>query len=158
MNLKKSAEVSTYTLDELTEGMSAHYTVMLGGREVGQFAGTSGDLSPLHVDEEFGKNSEFGSNLVHGMLIASHFSTLIGVHLPGRNALLAGIDFAFEKPVPVGSEVTVSASILAVQKANRMVKLNLLAYWNREICVRGTASVKIQNDLSNRPAQSESST
>ena len=137
-------DVCAHDLADLEDRMSVHYTTTLGWKEVRNFAALSGDVSPLHVDESFGAQSSFGSNLVHGMLIASHFSTLVGVFLPGRNALLTGMDVSFVKPVPVGSDVTVSASITSIQKEHRTIRLRLLAFLNGdEICVEGVASVKI---------------
>lgn len=139
----KEIEVCTYDIADVEEGMSVHYTVLLARESVNAFAELSGDISPLHVDEGFGKNTPFGSNLVHGMLIASHFSSLVGVFLPGRNALLAGMDVSFIKPVPVGSEITVSAAVRSIQRSSRMIGLRLLAFLDGEVCVEGSAKVKI---------------
>lgn len=50
------------------------------------FAKLSGDYNPLHVDESYSKKSRFGKNIVHGMLAASFFSTLVGMYCPGRNS------------------------------------------------------------------------
>jgi len=65
------------------------------------------------------------------------------VLLPGRNALLSGINLDFVKPIPVNSEITVSASVTKVQRANRAIVLRLLAFLNGEICVEGSALVKV---------------
>ncbi len=139
----KGFEVCTYDIADIEEGMSVHYTVLLSREAVNAFAELSGDISPLHVDEGFGRSSLFGGNLVHGMLIVSHFSSLVGVFLPGRNALLAGMDVSFVKPVPVGSEITVSAAVRSVQKGSRMIGLKLLAFLDGEVCVEGSAKVKV---------------
>lgn len=39
--------------------------------DVVAFAGLSGDFNPLHTDEEFGKTTQFGGRIAHGMLIVA---------------------------------------------------------------------------------------
>ena len=51
--------------------------------EVFRFAEISTDKNPLHLDKDFGRESIFGERIVHGMLVASLFSGLIGMKLPG---------------------------------------------------------------------------
>src|SRR5215472_15470269 len=69
------------------------------------FAALSGDYSPLHVDPEYAATTEFGGCVVHGLLLASLFSQLVGMRLPGRPALYLGQDLNFRRPVLVGETV-----------------------------------------------------
>lgn len=138
-----SADVRDYDIESLREGMSYHYTTHITLKDVEAYADVCGDCSPLHVDQQFGADSPFGGNLVHGMLIASHFSTLVGVFLPGKNCLLAGMDVEFVRPVPVGSEITVSASVASIQRIQGMILVKLLAYLDGMVCVQGQARVKL---------------
>lgn len=135
--------VRDHDFADLREGMSVHFTTRICRTEVGEYAGLCGDCSPLHVDEEFGRQSVFGTNLVHGMLIGSYFSTLVGVLLPGRNALLAGMRVDFVRPISVGSTVTVSGSVASLAPATRTLVLRLLAFVDGEMCVQGEARVKV---------------
>ena len=136
-------EVSEYDISELAEGMSVHYTTRFTRENIDTFAALSGDVSPLHVNQDFGKSSQFGVNLVHGLLISAHFSTLIGVFLPGKRALLTGLNVEFVQPVPVDSEVTLSASIVSVSKSQQAVSIRLLAFLDGQICIEGQARVKL---------------
>ncbi|MBN2121155.1 MAG: MaoC family dehydratase [Candidatus Omnitrophica bacterium] len=140
---KKGMTLSTFDISDIEEGMSVSYITRVRKKDVKAFAELSGDVSPLHVNEDFGKKTPFGGNIAHGLLTASYFSTIVGVLLPGRNALLSGIDLDFIRPVPVDSEVTVSASVVKVQRPNRMVVLKLLAFLEGEICLEGAARVKV---------------
>jgi len=143
MQTMSSANLRDYDIESLQEGMSYHYTTQMTAKDVDSYADICGDCSPLHVDHQFGAKSSLGGNVVHGMLIASHFSTLVGVFLPGKNCLLAGMDVEFIRPVPVGSEITVSASIASIQRVHRMILVRLLAYLDGMVCVQGQAKVKL---------------
>ena len=52
-----------------------------------EFSKFSGDLNPLHMNDEYADSSIFGKRIVHGMLLATFFSQLIGMKLPGKNSL-----------------------------------------------------------------------
>jgi 3-hydroxybutyryl-CoA dehydratase len=46
--------------------------------EVNLYAQVSGDTNPLHINEEAGKNSVFGRNIIHGFLGGSVFTKIFG--------------------------------------------------------------------------------
>lgn len=135
--------VRTHRLDDMVEGMSVHYTTRITRNDVRAFARLSGDVSPLHVDPDFGGRSAFGDNIVHGMLASSHFSTLVGVFLPGENAVLAGMNLSYVSPIPVGAQVTFSARVSRVSRPQELVTLNLLAFVDGDVRIRGEAAVKV---------------
>ncbi len=84
--MKKKAAV--YRYDEIDIGSVHSFTRTITHDDVLKFAELSGDLNPLHLSEVFGRSSQFGKNVVHGMLTASLFSTLLGMYCPGVGAPL----------------------------------------------------------------------
>src|SRR3954468_3678096 len=46
--------------------------------DVDTYARVSGDVNPLHIDEEAGNASMFGRNIIHGFLGASVFTKIFG--------------------------------------------------------------------------------
>jgi len=77
--------------------------------EVEQFARISFDDNPVHLNQGYAENTDFGSRIVHGFLVASLFSGLIGGKLPGHGAIYLGQNMNFKSPVyinmgPKGSE------------------------------------------------------
>ena len=46
--------------------------------DVDGYARVSGDTNPLHIDEQAGKDSMFGRNIIHGFLGASVFTKIFG--------------------------------------------------------------------------------
>jgi acyl dehydratase len=85
------------------------------------FAEISGDTNPLHSSREFAEGRGFSEPLVFGMLTASVYSRLVGVHLPGLNSLFHEIRVSFTKPVHVGDKLTVSGKLAEVQEEFRRI-------------------------------------
>ena len=70
---------------EITEGLVDRYITL------------SGDSSEIHQCLEAAHDAGFLGRVVHGTLISSFFSMLIGTRLPGHNALLLEIKCKFQK-------------------------------------------------------------
>src|SRR5210317_950494 len=83
--------------------------------EVLQFANISADKNPLHLDRDFGNASIFGHRIAHGMLVASLFSGLIGMKLPGGGSIYLGQSITFKAPVAIDEKVTASVEIIHIR-------------------------------------------
>jgi 3-oxoacyl-[acyl-carrier protein] reductase len=134
------------TFPDLTVGDTYAIERTFTAADVQDFAILSGDLSPLHVDPVYAATTEFGCCVVHGMLLASLFSQLVGMYLPGKHALYLGQDLAFRRPVKVGERVTASIKVTGKNEATRSL---LLATEIRNAedkpVVSGTAKVKMRD-------------
>ena len=87
----------------------------VGESDVSQFAGLVGDFNPLHVDEEFSRNSIFGGRVAHGPLVAS---TAIGLMsqlgwIDGTALGLLDLSWQFRAPVRLGD--TISARVTPLE-------------------------------------------
>ena len=72
------------------------------GAPLSHFIAITGDTNPLHVDESFAKHTFFGQRIAHGMLSASLFSTLVGMHIPGIGGIYKSQTLEFLRPVLIG--------------------------------------------------------
>lgn len=85
--------------------------------DIVQFAGISGDYNPLHMDEEFCKNTQFGTRIAHGPLVyAIAAGLLFQLHLYD-DTLIAFLGFdslKFTMPVKAGD--TIHAKIRVLEK------------------------------------------
>ena len=96
---------------------------------INQFADLTGDNQWIHVDTEKAKMSPFGSTIAHGFLVLSlapklvaEMITLVGIRL--------GLNYGFDKvrfvsPIPVNSEVRMSATLTAVERDDSKVKATM---------------------------------
>jgi 3-oxoacyl-[acyl-carrier protein] reductase len=135
-----------WTFGELSVGQVFSIEHVFDSEDVQRFASLSGDFSPLHVDPEYGATTEFGSCVVHGMLLASLFSQLVGMHVPGKHALYLGQDLSFRKPVRVGERVQAIARITGKNDATYSLLLTTeIRNAEDKIVVSGTAKVKVRD-------------
>lgn len=107
--------------------------------EVFQFANISADKNPLHLDKDFGEASVFGQRIVHGMLVASLFSGLIGMELPGEGSIYLGQSLTFKAPVAIDEQVTASVEIINIREDKPIVTL-------RTVCINSEGRVVIEGE------------
>ena len=112
--------------------------------EVFRFAELSADKNPLHLDKDFGRASIFGQRIVHGMLVASLFSGLIGMQLPGEGSIYLGQTLAFKAPVAIGEQVTATVEIIKIREDKPIVTLRTLCIDSGgKVLIEGEAVVKV---------------
>ena len=123
----------------LNVGDKALLSKAFSEEEVLQFANISADKNPLHLDRDFGKASIFGHRIVHGMLVASLFSGLIGMKLPGEGSIYLGQSITFKAPVAIDEKVTASVEIIHIRTDKPIVTL-------RTVCVNSKGKVVIEGE------------
>ncbi|OUS27116.1 dehydratase [Gammaproteobacteria bacterium 45_16_T64] len=106
--------MENYTIETIALDQSHDFQVKIYPAMVDAFTELSGDINPLHTSKTFAMEKGFHDRVVYGMLTASFYSTLIGVFLPGRNALLQELDTTFRKPVFIGDELTVHGRVIDI--------------------------------------------
>jgi 3-hydroxybutyryl-CoA dehydratase len=115
--------MNDYTLEDLLRiGDQEHSFMVEVTMEMQKaFGEISGDDNPLHTSRERAREMGYDAPLAYGMLTASFYSRLVGVHLPGRNSLLHELKASFNKPVYVGDKLTVSGRLAEVHEQLRRV-------------------------------------
>jgi acyl dehydratase len=85
--------------------------VALSLEEIAQFARLSGDLNPLHHDEQYAAQTRFGGVIVSGPQFTSLMMGLTATYFSQETAM-PGLEFTFHfrKAVKVGEAVTASTS------------------------------------------------
>ena len=107
------------------------------------FSELSNDKNPIHLDSNFASKTNFGRKIVHGMLIASLFSGLLGEKLPGKGTIYLGQTITFIKPVFINEEVTASVEIKYIRKDKPIYTLKTICETKLNgIVVDGEAIVK----------------
>lgn len=111
-------------------------------QEVEDFAKISMDDNPIHLDDEFAKGTRFGQKIVHGMLVSSLLSGVMGSRLPGKGAVYLGQSLKFTAPVFIGEEVTAEAEVIHIREDKPIATLRTkITKSNGEVAVEGEAVV-----------------
>jgi 3-hydroxybutyryl-CoA dehydratase len=97
--------------EDLTVGMEASYSRIVGDDDIRAYALVTGDDNPMHLDEAFAAATMFKGRIAHGMLTAGYLSTIFGTRLPGPGCIYVSQTLNFRAPVRVGDEVTARVSI-----------------------------------------------
>lgn len=108
---------------ELQVGVSAGFDVVITDVMMKRFCETTGDENPLHLDPRYALRHGFRDRVVYGLLTASFYSTLAGVHLPGAGCLLQGLRIDFVAPAYVGDHLRVGGEIVQRVEAYRRLEI-----------------------------------
>ncbi len=134
-----------HKLEEIEIGQKRKFSVKITESLVNEFAKVSGDYNPLHVDEQYARSTKFGKRVCHGMLLGSFFSKMVGMHLPGKNALYFSQTLNFKLNCFINDEVTVEGEVLEKSLASRMLTIKTVIYNQDGKClVDGIAKVMVR--------------
>ena len=140
---RDAAEDRSY--ESIQVGDEVTWTRVIDEEAVAAFAALTGDYNPLHMDAAYATTTEFGARIVHGMLVAAFFSTLVGMYLPGRRALFLAQQVQFAKPVSIGARITFRGRVRRKTDGLRMLDVDTSAINEAgEEVVRGRAQVKVR--------------
>src|SRR5690349_23254797 len=114
-----------FTLEDLAIGQRSEFEMTIGGEDIDRFAAVSGDLSPLHRDADFARRHGFDDRIAHGAYLMALVSRLLGMRLPGQNALLLKLQMSFAAPVVPGTRVKVSGVVEQVSGAVRSAVIDI---------------------------------
>ena len=141
----KKYPFNTLRYDDIVLGSRYSFRRVITGALVNQFAKISGDYSPLHMDEAYAKTTEWKGRILHGMLLASFFSTLVGMLIPGKEALYLAQNLQFKKPCRINQKVTITGEVISKSNATRTIELRtIIRDESGATLVEGRARVKVR--------------
>ena len=128
--------------DQLQVGDTATFQRTLTERDLVLFATVSGDLNPVHLDEDYARSSAFGERIGHGMWTGSLISAALAMVMPGPGGVYRGQELKFLHPVKLGDTLTVELEVLEkAGRANRAVISTNVVNQRGEYVAKGKAIV-----------------
>jgi 3-hydroxybutyryl-CoA dehydratase len=115
--------MNTYRFCDIHEGLNHSFQVTVTLDMINTFSDLSGDRHPIHTDPTFAGKYGFPDRVVHGMLTAAFYSTLVGMYLPGKFAFCHEAAISFAAPVFPGDSLTVTGRVVSIHEAYRQVEL-----------------------------------
>lgn len=110
-------------MKQFSIGQKASCSKTFTETDVVLFAGLSGDFNPIHIDEEYAKQTKFKKRIAHGLLTSSLISQLLGMRLPGEGSIYLNQTMRFRLPVYIGDTVTASAMIKEINEEKNTITL-----------------------------------
>lgn len=121
--MNENANLEEYKLNEIEPGLKKKFKVNITELMANEFAKITGDYSPIHMDVEYARTTKFNQRICHGMLLASFFSRLIGMHLPGKNGLILSYSVKHLLPCFLNQEIIIEALVVAKSYATNIITL-----------------------------------
>jgi 3-hydroxybutyryl-CoA dehydratase len=115
--------MNCYQWSDLRVGLSDTFEVLLTFEMMEAFGNISGDTNPLHCNRQFAIQHGFSDTVAYGLLTSAFYSQLVGIHLPGKYALLQGIDIDFVSPAYPGDILNVSGEVSYLNEAFRRIEI-----------------------------------
>ncbi len=135
--------------NQLQIGEEASFTKTITETDVYLFAGISGDFNPMHVNEEFAKQTPFKTRIAHGALSQCLIAPVLGMHLPGLGTIAVEISCRFKAPTFFGDTITASAKVVEKIEKKQWVRM-ALSWTNQrgELIAEGEAVVMPPPEIS----------
>ncbi len=142
-----SYDISKLTFDEITIGYVKEFQIIVTESLVANFAKLSGDFNPIHMNEDYAKSTKFKRRVVHGMFLASFLSRMVGMHLPGKNALYVSQSLEFPNPCFIDDEITVSSTVSDKSISTKMIKVDSRIMNDKnEVLLKGVGRIIVRDD------------
>ena len=140
----------TIPLAELRVGLNLPEThKQVTQEEINLYAKASRDFNPIHIDEEFARNTPAGGTIAHGMLILAYVSQMLTAAF-GKSWLTGGrFSVRFKTPARPGDGLTIQGKIEKIQNETEQTVMGcsiLCANQKNETVITGEAIVRIKND------------
>jgi len=134
--------MNEYKFSDIEIGLEESFEVKIDASKMDKFLDISNDINPLHVDSNYAKKKGFPGRVVYGLLTSSFYSTLVGVHLPGKHCILQGIDIQFSKPVYIDDILKISGKVSYINEAYKQIEVKAVIT-NQENKKVSKATIKV---------------
>lgn len=135
-------KLKPFTYEELSVGSQGTFSKTLAERDIVLFGETSGDMNPVHFDEEYASQTMFEGRIAHGMWSAGLISTCIGTVMPGSGSIYLGQALKFLLPVRIGDTLTVTVTVKEkIEKRQYIILDCQVKNQNDKLVVTGDAKV-----------------
>ena len=122
-------------------GMSRSLQKEITDTDIKMFAEISTDRNPVHLDDDYARDTIFEGRIAHGMLTAGLISAVIGEQLPGHGTVYLQQSLKFLAPVRPGDMVSAEVTVIDIDFSRRRVKLDCYCAVKEKKVLIGEATV-----------------
>ena len=133
----------TICIEDIEMGMTRYVRKIISDQDIEKFAEISTDHNPVHLDDEYARDTIFEGRIAHGMLTAGLVSAVIGEQLPGHGTIYMSQNLKFLAPVRPGDLVHAEVKVIDMVIDKRRVKLDCRCEVNGKNVLVGEAMVPV---------------
>lgn len=130
-----------YDIQDLQPGMSASVSKTVTETDIILFAGVSTDINPVHLNEDFARDTPFKGRIAHGMLSAGFISAALANKLPGPGTIYLGQTLRFKAPVRAGDTVVATVTVKEVVVEKKRAVLESIVRVGDTVVIEGESTV-----------------
>lgn len=131
----------TICIEDIEMGMSRHLRKEVTDEDIEMFAQISTDRNPVHLDDDYARDTIFAGRIAHGMLTAGLISAVIGEQLPGHGTVYLGQSLKFLAPVRPGDMVEARVTVTDIDFSKRRVRMDCACTVDGKKVLVGEATV-----------------
>ncbi|HSO41441.1 MAG TPA: MaoC family dehydratase [Rhodospirillales bacterium] len=136
-------EFHGYYFEDLSEGMTDVFGKTITDADISIFAGVSGDTNPVHLNDDFAKESMFKGRIAHGMLGAAFISAVFGTKLPGPGCIYVSQTLKFKAPVRVGDTMIARVTVRKLIPNKKFVEFDTVVTVAGKPVIEGEAIIMV---------------
>ena len=104
-----------------------------------KFSELSEDRNPIHLNDEYAKQSRYKQRINYGLLCASLFSGIFGSKIPGPSCVYKSQTLKFLRPIPVNLEITALVVVNKVDK--KIIYFDTFIKKDKKVFISGQAQI-----------------
>lgn len=137
--VRLSAGIEGFCIDELSVGMTAAFAKTITEADIVMFAGASGDMNPIHVNEAYARETRFKGRIAHGFLTGSLISACFAMKLPGPGCVYVSQSMRFRAPVRPGDTAEAHVTVEKIDMDRRLVTFATVVSVGDTVVIEGDA-------------------
>lgn len=132
--------------DDLHEGMALYsFEREVIQNNINLYAKASKDFNPIHIDEDFARNTPLGGTIAHGMLILAYISQMLTANFGNRWLEGGKLNVKFKTPARPGDRLSVSGTVRKIMdtETGRKLRCDILCRNQKsELIISGDAEIQ----------------
>jgi acyl dehydratase len=114
LEVTDSTPSRSMSIDDLRVGMAVIQKFVFGQEQLDHFKELAKDRAPIHGDRAVAKRAGFDAPVVQGLALATRFSRLLGMYLPGERAILEKVELKYKAPVFAGQKLIYRCTVMRI--------------------------------------------
>jgi 3-hydroxybutyryl-CoA dehydratase len=137
LEVTDSTPARSMSIDDLSVGMAVIQKFVFGEKQLDYFKELAKDRAPIHSDQAVAQRAGFDAPVVQGLALATRFSRLLGMYLPGERAILEKIELKYKAPVFAGQKLIYRCTVMRILRPLSVTQIALGISADGNECVTG---------------------